>query len=221
MTGGTQSLAGLDVTVHFKAFETDPVMRQIVELSNPTSGPITTTVQWINNSGNDSSQQTIATSSGDTISDVTDRWVATADSSNLVQIDTEAIAWILFGPNMPSVTLANIMMLENEVTFGSSGNQGLTAEFGITLGPGQTSYLMWFVILGENGNEAITFANQFNDTSLSNAFFQGLIADLPQGQFENTTNWMDVAVIPEPSTYALMGLGLLVLVASGYKRLVV
>jgi len=121
VTGSSQFLGGLDVTVQLHAFAHTPIMRHVVELVNNSLNPLNTTVQWINNSGNDTGQRTVATSSGDLAESLADRWVVTADSSDLESLATEANAWILYGPDGPTVTTSNVTMTENELIFGYAG----------------------------------------------------------------------------------------------------
>ncbi|EKV00019.1 hypothetical protein Lepto7375DRAFT_2109 [Leptolyngbya sp. PCC 7375] len=200
VTGTPQLLDNLDVTVQLQANTVNPIMRQLVEITNNTLNDISTVVQWINNTGNDSNQRNIGTSSGDLAEGLDDRWIVTADSSDLAESDTETNAWILYGPSSPSVTTSNVVMFENEPAFGFAGSEGLTADFNLTVGAGETNYLMWFVGMAPTGNDGLSLAAQFDDTETD--FFSSLTSDLSQEQLDSIVNWdlAETESVPEPGS---------------------
>jgi outer membrane autotransporter protein len=188
----SQILAGLNVTVHFLAYDTSPFMRQVVMLNNPTGTNINTNVQWINNTGNDSSQRTIGTSSGDLAEGLDDRWIATADSSDVNENGTETNLWVLYGPDNPTSTTTNVVMSEAEGDFGGAGSEGITADYNVDVPAGQTRYVMWFVGATATGQESLDLAPSFDDTS--SPLFQQLVADLTDQQLQALVNWVDIQV---------------------------
>ncbi|HAI12685.1 MAG TPA: hypothetical protein DCM28_13340 [Phycisphaerales bacterium] len=186
-----QSISGLVVQVEFQATNASPIMRQVIRLTNPTGSSINTSVQWINNTGNDSSQVTVGTSSGDLIETIADRWIVTSDSSDVNEAGTEANLWIIQGPGAPTVTANTINMTESESNFGGSGDEGLETFMNVEVPAGQTRYVMYFVGATTTGQEALDLAVGFDDTD--SALFQSLIADMSNDQVTQLVNWLNIS----------------------------
>ena len=183
-TADVQTLSGLDVVVEFDFDDVLPVVRQVVQLTNNSGSAVSTTVSWINNTGNDSSQQTDGTSSGDLLFGVDDRHIVTSDGGST---RAEVNSWILYGPDDPLVIPSSVSLFDGESSFGSSGDQGIRAEFDVTVGAGQTQFLMWFVGINGVVQDGLDFTTNFDD--IENASFLSLIDDLSDDQLGATVNW--------------------------------
>ena len=217
LTGNTLTLDSIaigqyDVQVEFTS--SGPVMRQIVNVTN-TGAAGTASVRWHNNTGNDGSQQTIASSDGDTVGEASDRWIVTADSTT--GTDNEVNSWILFGTGT-SLAPTSLAMVDGNAGFGFAGEQGLNAIFDLALGAGETGSLMWFVGIEGINADGISLAMMFDDTS--SGFFQGLTADLSEAEKARIANWDlgDVESVPVPAPLALLGLGFLALTARKHLK---
>ncbi len=186
----TQSISGMNVHVEFWASDTSPVMRQLVVIENPTGTTFSSNIQWINNSGNDSDQRIIGSSSADLNHDTSDRWIATADSSDLTADGTETNVWVMYGPDNPTSTTNMIAMTEDYSNFGSSDDDGLVATLPVEVPSGQTRYVMFFVVATPTGQEGLDLAANFDDTD--SALFQTLISDLSAQQLELILNWAQI-----------------------------
>jgi hypothetical protein len=201
ITGPVQSLDGLDVTVQYRAVGGLPVMRQLVCLTNPSTTIRTTTVSWHSNTGNDSGQRIIGTSTGDLSAGLDDRWIVTADNSNLAQSNTETNAWVLYGGASPAVPTSGVSMVDGISSgFGWVGEQGLSARFDMALNPGQTRYLMWFAAVTPTGQAGL---NQAAAITPGSSTWSTLTDDLTSEQLNATANWTassQNAVVPEPLT---------------------
>jgi outer membrane autotransporter protein len=183
----SQSISGMNVQVQFLASNTSAVMRQLVTIQNPTGSDFNSTISWINNTGNDSSQVTIGTSSGDLAQTIGDRWIATADHSDVNLVGTEANVFVMYGPDAPAATTTSVAMVENEGSFGSADDEGLTATLAITVPAGETRYIMFFVGATVTGQEGLDLATAFDDTA--SAIFQSLVSDLTADQVAQILNW--------------------------------
>lgn len=186
ITADTLSLAGLNVAVQFRPAASNPVMRQFIMLENPTGAPINTTLSWINNTGNDSNQGVRFSASGDMLFDTTDTTLVTSDDAAPGATDTEANVWAIFGAGA-GTTPDSVSLDDGEAGFGGAGNEGVRANFNISVPANATAYMLFFVGSPEGNDEAITLANQFQ--TMDAALFQDLLAGLSQMQLDMVLNW--------------------------------
>ena len=200
------SFGQFDVSVGLRSI--GPVVRQIVNVTNngATGGDVA--IQWHNNTGNDAGQQTIATSDGNLTADVSDRWIVTADSSNILADNTEVNAWVLFG--LGGTEPSFVDLVDGSAVFGGFGEQGLTAIFDLQLEPGETESLLWFVGIEGIGQDGIDVANLLDDQS--SVLFQESIADLTSIERSQVANF--ATVVPEPGSASFLGsLGMMLIMS--------
>ncbi|MEM7626724.1 MAG: hypothetical protein AAF333_14115 [Planctomycetota bacterium] len=195
------TLDGFEVQVGYRTV--GPVLRQLVIVTNVSNATGNATVSWHNNTGNDSSQQVISTSDGDLAAELSDRWVVTAD--NTTGTDNEVNAWVLFGPGSPAVTPSNVQLVDGLASFGGAGNEGLSAEFDLSLALGQTQSILLFVGIEGINVDGIKLAKNIDLTD--SPLFGGLIADLSTQERLQIANY----AIPEPhAAFGFVVLGLAV-----------
>ena len=187
-----------DVSVDLRSV--GPVVRQTVTVTNSGAAAGDVAIQWHNNTGNDSGQRTIATSDGNLTADVSDRWIVTADSSNILANDTEVNAWVLFG--LGGAEPSFVDLVDGSSNFGFAGEEGLTAIFDMQLEAGETKSLLWFVGIEGIGQDGIDLANLLDDQS--SVLFQESIADLTLAERSQIVNF-DLAAVPEPGSTILFG----------------
>ena len=164
----SQSFGQFDVSVNMMS--SGPIMRQIVTVTNNGSAG-STNIQWHNNTGNDSLQQNIASSSGDLLFGTDDRWLVTAD--NTVGDDNEVNAWMLYGAGGLAPSFVDVV--DGSATFGGAGEQGVTAIYNLNLAAGETASLMFFVGIEGINMDGIDLASGFN--------FAGFDIRIDFGQF--------------------------------------
>jgi len=198
----TLGLGQFDVSVNL--LTSGPVLRQIVTVSNNGVAG-NANVQWHNNTGNDSGQNTIATSNGDLIADTSDRWIVTADSFTSTD-DNEVNAWFLHGQG--GLAPSFVQTVDGSPTLGFAGEEGLNAGFDLFLQPGETASLLWFAGIEGINQDGIDLATQLDDPT--SALFTSLTADLSASQRSQVVNFSASALsVPEPSSCGLLALGIM------------
>lgn len=195
-------ISGLNVNRIDFVSSTSAFMRTLFSLTNPTGSTIGASVRYQTNTGADSSQQVISTSSGDTAFTTIDRWLTTDDSSDGGGDPT--LNHILFGPGSPGSTLT----LADLTVFSEAGDQGVDAGFFTEVLAGDTVSYLFFNQQLSNRAAAASEAALFDDVSALEA--AGYLGGLNNSQLSTIVNW-DFEVdgrVPEPGTIALFGLGL-------------
>ena len=202
VTADTLGLAGLNVTVQYQISDNYPVMRQLIMLQNPTGSAVNTTLDWINNTGNDSGQVVIYSTSGDLLFANNDMTLVTADDSDVDSNDTEANVWAIYGAGAGATPNAT-SLLDGENAddeFGDSDEDGVRVGFNILVPANATRYMLFFVGSPQGNPEALTLANLFDTADAT------LLADLLMGitsqQQQMILNWA-----PVPDLAAVAGNG--------------
>jgi hypothetical protein len=179
---GPATVGGVDVTVRYDTFASDPILRQLVTLTNSTDAPLTFTFGWGNDSGSDDSTTIIGTSTGGATVTLGDSWVTSnqdGDDDN-DPVDT----YVPFGngnvlhPNAFGGTCG---------PYGGGGGSGdeLGLLFPVTLDPGATRYLMFFAAIDTDDATALTRGPSLTSTCVTSPFVADLSADVKA----NILNW--------------------------------
>ena len=212
INSGIQAFGDVDVQVAFELFDGTPVARQIVTFQNTGTGQASLSASWANNTGNDGSQVLVDDSSGNNALGLDDTWVTTADTADPTAVNSETNVWVFGGGTPGNFLVPTLVSLLDGVPggdFGTSGDQGFNAVFDLTLDPGETAALMFFVgTPAGNGLGGLTFGDQFDN--LNTPFFANLIDDLSGTQRAQILNFdlSGITVVPTPGPIALLGLGL-------------
>ena len=103
---------------------------------------------------------------------------------------------------------------------GTAASYGIWAniageQWDLTLAPGQTQNLMWFIQFNDSLAGAQAGTSTFDNLNTLNS--AGLLAGLSPNDLGNTVNWA-AASVPEPTSLALFGLGGLGVFAARRKR---
>ncbi|WJG11225.1 PEP-CTERM sorting domain-containing protein [Aliiglaciecola sp. LCG003] len=203
LTLDTVTVGAININVEFMSL--GPVMRQIVTLTNTGGVTESANVSWQNNTGNDGNQRTVATSSGDLLATTDDNWVVTADNDS--GADNEVNSWVYGSGQVDVLSPTTVLLTDNSPTFGGAGEEGFTALFDMDLLAGQTSALMFFVGIEGINQDGIDLAGILGDTF--SALFSSLTADLSAAEFDQIRNWNVATSVPEPTTLAILAVGLL------------
>jgi hypothetical protein len=196
-----QDSQGLTVSEQFYFDTATPTVRAVYSYTNPSASAITVTVGWSHNLGSDLTTQIVATSSGDTTLDASDRWVITSDGN---PAGDPVLSFVRYGPGataLPTLT----------ATPGSGSPHDLFADhYSLTVPAGQTRRLMFFGQLSQTASAAEASAVTFNSnaTLVSSGLLNGLTAQ----QESEIVNWNFGAAgaAPVPGTFVLALIAVLV-----------
>ena len=207
LNSGTANYAGLSSQAEFWFDQSRPIVRSLYSFSNSSQAPITATFRWEVNLGSDANTTVRGTSSGDAVSDLTDRWLVTTDNNSGDLVNT----LVRYGRNAPHAPDSAPYMP------GDLAHDLLADQYQVTIAPGQTARLMMYGWLG-------TITNGLTDgytTALANAaLFNDYDAMTQAGLFAGLSNYGQIInwAVPEPSVTALTLAGLAALLLVRTRR---
>ena len=144
---GSGTAAGLTVSRRITVPNTgsQDFARTIDSFTNPTSSPITTTVQIIGNLGSDAATTVFATSDGTGVVSPNDEWIGTDDPN--AGSGVPAVIHIIYGPRGLTPTSESVI------------GDNITWTYSLTVPAGQTVELGYFTIVNAKQAGAIAAAN--------------------------------------------------------------
>ncbi len=209
-TVSPQNINGINTSVDYFMSATSPTLRVFGSFTNTTGNEIIVDVAYGSNLGSNANTVLQAASSGDAAFQANDRWLVSGDSTGTLP----SLTFVRFGPNgqMAYATPGIPGVTSGPPYFTNSQLDYYADMWSLTLAPGATKNLMWFVQFNDTLNNALTGASAFaNRDSLSAA---GLLAGLTLDQQFKTANW----ALPEPGSLALFGIGALAAFVERRKR---
>jgi hypothetical protein len=196
-TGDAVTLSGFSTKMQYYVDPLSRVVRNVASFQNTTGGSLTNTVTWQGNAGSDGGTNWITSSSGDATFSLIDRWVITDDVS--VGGDPTN-TWVLWGTGAALTPNA----VFNTTTYSAAGNEGVRANFSVTLGAGESISLMFFNEMWRNQPEAIGGTGRWDSLNLGDS----ALAGLTPGELAGIANW-NFAAVPAPAPLGVLLLGLL------------
>jgi len=184
-TAVTQNISGLDVTYQLFFSEDTQCNRLVLFFDNNAGFPMSDTVRIATNFGSDDSTQVDGTSSGDTTFTTADRWIVTSDDA---PVSDPVNTTVFYGPGSPQSTPTFVTNLVCD----DSDEDGVGAEFDITVPERSTRCLMLFACLGDFTGTANTIDGALADAPLfnSNDTIPGdLLSGLSDTQLTECSNW--------------------------------
>ncbi|NER04167.1 MAG: PEP-CTERM sorting domain-containing protein [Okeania sp. SIO3C4] len=199
------NLGGIDTSLDYFMDASSPTLRVFGTFTNTTANPFSATIAYGGNLGCDSDCTLNDSSTGDTtFESELDRWFIVSDEDDIANDDPEdpVLTFVRFGPGG--------QVASSTPFFPGDGDEDddLTDIWNLSLAPGETQSLMWFVNFNETIAAAQAGTSVFDNlTTLGDA---GLLDGLSQTQIDQTANWVPeqqppIATTPEPSS--LLGLG--------------
>jgi hypothetical protein len=203
ITSDTGTLSGLDINLQYFFHAKSPAVRILATFTNSTGSGIDATVRYGGNVGSDEQTTIVATSSGDTTLDASDRWSISDDDKP--DDGSPVNTFVYYGPGSPSVTPTNI----------DSDKDKFYADYNLNVAAGTSQSLMWFGAISESGDDALAFVGKF-DSNIS-LMASGLLDGLESSELYSVLNWdIDPPSPPVPVPGALVlgsiGFGLITMI---------
>lgn len=205
-----QNINGINTSLDYFMSATSPTLRVFGTFTNTGQNDIIVDVGYGSNLGSNVTTVLQATSSGDTAFQADDRWLVSGDSSGVLP----SLTFVRFGPDgqMAFETPGVPGITSNPPTFSSTQNDYYADIWKLSLAPGATQSLMWFMQFSDTLGIAEANASMFaNRQSLETA---GLLSGLSMDQRLSTANWD----LPEPDAIALIVIGALGTFAARRKK---
>lgn len=172
--GGNYS--GVTVSENITALQNAPTERLLVKFQNGGSKNKSLDVEMDTNLGSDTSTANVATSSGDKINTLADRWVVSFDGD--ATAGDPIVTQVLYGKN-PAV---------KPNTLSSASGAAVDCEtlhYAVKVPAGKTRYLLFFVQMHGTTKAAKKDAGAFNSVSSGSAALKGI----SKGALPEIVNW--------------------------------
>jgi hypothetical protein len=183
LTTGPVKFAGVNVTRIDRALPDSPTLRALVKLKNPKKKVLRRTITVESNLGSDDDTVVHATSSGDTVFNRKDRWGVTTDGD--VPPSDPPVTLVHYGKGKNVREKPVLQLGPGGASSTVIGDEAARVRFELTLGKRKTSYLMFFVELEAETDDAISNAAKFNAKKLSADLKDGL----SKGVQKRILNW--------------------------------
>jgi hypothetical protein len=172
---GPATLEDLRVSRTDRALATSPTLRSLIKLRNP--GPAQTwDILWDSNLGSDGSEEVRASSNGDTIYQLGDRWVVSSDDPT--ELSDPALTHVLFGKSNPREKTVEIINAPD-------GSGCFTVGFSVRVPADSTRYLLFFTEMNKTNGGAENKAGKYNDRNLNDKLLKAI-----KGKVRNRVlNW--------------------------------
>jgi hypothetical protein len=198
LTSYSDILSSLDINMQYFFHATTPAVRILATFTNATASAINAMVRYGGNVGSDGNAIIVATSSGDTILNASDRW-SISDDDNPVGGDP-VDAFVFYGPGNPSVA---------PISVAGSDKDEFYADYNINVAPGTSQSLMWFGAMDLTKAGEQNFVSRFN--SNIGLIASELLEGLESSDLDIVLNW-DIEPasppVPAPGTLVLSGIGI-------------
>lgn len=185
LTAGPAVTQGVSVTITHGAVINAPMLRSLISLTNNSGSTVTLNqIEWIFSEVGGDGNATQATSSGDTIFTVADRWTVSSDTDGTTSPSVPAVLYALYGPGSPALTTATVANRVYQVGAPSNNQAGMKAVFGpLSIPAGTTKRLLFFTGLYPSNGNAVGAAAAFGQPT--SCVFYGI----PANQLAEIVNW--------------------------------
>ncbi len=194
LTSGPVSMSGLNVSVQYAAdTSSTPALRALFTFDNPTAAQIDTVIKVLSNYGSDATTGVVGTSSGDTSFNTGDRWVVTSDDP--VTPTDAVVGMAVRGPRFFNASPLRNGNAFSTTAFSCFGNQGSSAQYNLSIPPGQTLSLLFFAQLTSTNAAGLSSADATFGMDSPMLFAPAvnpsvdLLAGLTDDQLVRIVNW--------------------------------
>jgi hypothetical protein len=172
MKVGPTTMSRLNIRRTERALQTSPTLRSLVTFQNPTNDVITVPVIWDSAVGSDDSEDTRASSDGDTFTTKTDRWFVTSDDPT--SPSDPPVTMALYGKGPVAEKVASVVWAPEDDPTDPPGEGCITLKYNLKIPAKSTRYLMFFTEMNDTNENAIAGAAKFNSVKAGNDLLVGL-----------------------------------------------
>ena len=186
---------------------------------NTTAAPLKLAIAFQGNLGSDSGTILRATSSGDLVFNNSDAWGVTTDTGVF-----DPVVGMLAG-NLNLTTIAGLFSNDPFSTpWSGNGNDGLSFVYSLTLGPGESSSILFYIYRGLSESTPAPGAGApgpvGSQVPAAVAALNAMLAnpDLSHLSVQQIGQIANFTAVPEPSTWALLASGGGLLLFGAWRR---
>jgi hypothetical protein len=184
LASGPRSMAGFNIGLAYYGVPESFTLRTLLSLSNPGLAAKAITVTVATNVGSDNDTGVRASSSGDLLFGVEDRWIVTSDhpTNPGYIVNTH----VFYGPGaVPETPTSVLGTIFNCSQFeGVTSSAGFGATFNLSVAAGATERLLFFNQFHNSNTAALTDTAMFNTTPV------GGLSGLSNSQLATVVNWV-------------------------------
>ncbi|WP_237705543.1 autotransporter family protein [Chthoniobacter flavus] len=181
-----QNIGGVNTSLNYFFTGTGSTVRAVGVFTNTTGTTLTINVGVGGNLGSDRNTEVLRyASGGSTLSLTQDNYVISHQKGQTGDLgDDPHETWVFFGPGGKTPFFGAYQ----------NGNDIIGEEWSLTLAPGQTEELMWFVQLNPDLASALSGSSTF--ASLSALTSAGLLSGLSASDLAEIENWLAISTGP-------------------------
>jgi hypothetical protein len=171
---GPQTKAGLVITRSDRALQSSPTLRSLVRFTNNGATKKTVNIVWDSAMGADNDEGTRASSSGDLVHGVGDRWIVASDDPSSATLEDPPILFVFFGKNAPRKVAAVVFAPEDPDPASGIGQGCVAVRYSLSVPAHSSRYMLFFTELGQSNEDAIAQAAKYNIRTLNAKLLVGI-----------------------------------------------
>jgi hypothetical protein len=169
---GPQTKAGLVITRMDRALQTSPTLRSLVKFTNNGAVKKTVNIVWDSAMGADNAEGTRASSSGNLVHGIGDRWIVASD--NATTPDDPPVLFVFYGKNAPTKVSTVVYAPEDPNPANLIGEGCVAVRYQLSVPAHSTRYMLFFTELGQSNEDAIGQATKYNNRALNANLLVGI-----------------------------------------------
>ena len=184
LTVGPQTKSGLAITRRERALQNEPDVAEPCEIHQYPRDEKEVNVVWDSAMGADEDEDTRASSSGDLLHCVADRWIVASDYSDNATLSDPPIVFVFYGRRTQEGERRSLGS-GGPAPVSGIGAGCVAVRYSLTVPAKSTRYLLFYTDLGMDNDDAIAQAVKYNTRRLD----ADLLVGISLGVKERIVNW--------------------------------